>query len=221
MAKVCAAITTYNEAETIGDVVSYFTERQIPCFVVDNCSTDGTADVAASAGADVYLFRSTLGEGLMMLYELGLHSEVQYLIQIDAGVSHLPEESGNLLKTAIVRDADLVIGSRFVQGADYIGRRWRAAVSALFGTACRLLTGVKIYDWTSGYRVFSRHALSLLSRFRPRCRWHAIQAEILYYLLSRRAACVESPITYIAGRSSLKANRALEALRLLMTIRRI
>jgi glycosyltransferase involved in cell wall biosynthesis len=215
-----AVITTYNEAETIGPLVREFTDYGAWAIVVDDHSTDGTPQIAADAGAMVTQTDKRLGIGpcLQAAWRLALEAGWGKVLQIDAGGSHDPNEAGRLL--AALDTADMVIGSRFVPGAHYIGGPWhRPHLSRLAAAMCRFaLPGTPFRDWTSGYRAFRADALRQLLTHNYQARMHGFQVETLAYAWADGLRIAEVPITYTAGRSSFNRRVAWEAFQVWLDI---
>jgi dolichol-phosphate mannosyltransferase len=209
--ETAVCITTYNEADTIGPLV--LTLRALgltSIYVIDDHSQDGTARLAALAGAVsiVNHERAGIGPSLMNAWRLAYNAGYSRFAQMDAGGSHNP---GHLL-TMLDVDADLVIGSRFAGDAIYYGRPWRAFLSRLAAVACNAAQpGMRVSDWTSGMRVFSRRAIEALLGYSYRATMHSWNIEVLARAGEAGLSIVESPITYRAGRSSFNLKVAGEA----------
>jgi hypothetical protein len=134
------------------------------------------------------------------------------VVQLDAGRSHFPQAATHLVGR--LGDADVLVGSRFREGACYLGDPGRQALSKAAALACNVryfhaLTGVS--DWTSGYRVFSAGALRKLARLEYTATMHGWQIEVLQAALWLRLTITEAPITYQGGRSSFNRRVAKEA----------
>jgi len=209
-----AITTTVNEADTIVSLVSGLRSRGLDVLVVDAGSTDGTADLALAAGAHVLRMpRISIRDALLAGWEMALEDAwVSWVVQIDAGGSHMQADADRLLYVLKASGADMAIGSRFMSGSVYRGRPLRREMSKLAAAACRLRTGVCITDWTSGLRAFSRPTLSRLVQASYRATMHGWQIEVLGEALRQGLRVVEAPITYHAGRSSFGWRVALEAL---------
>jgi glycosyltransferase involved in cell wall biosynthesis len=137
--------------------------------VIDDGSTDATAEVARRAGAVSAQLPFTLGVGGAV--RVGLHYAQRYAydraVVIDADGQHDPAGITALLD-ALDRGADMAIGSRFAEGTDDypVGRTRRQAMRFL-GAIVRVLTGQRYSDVTSGFRAFDRPVIELLAREYP------------------------------------------------------
>jgi len=210
-----ACITTHNEGPTIGKLVRELRVSFEKVIVVDAASWDTTRSEASRAGADVLFTESKLpiGPALLIAWERALRYTPSAILQIDAGGSHLAEDAPRLL--AQLKHADVVLGSRFMAGAEYIGgqarRRIGSRVATMMCNGAQL--GPHFTDWTSGYRAFTPQALRVLSQYEYRAKMHGWQIEVLAHAITSGLLITEVPIRYIAGRSSFNFRVAIEAYR--------
>lgn len=206
------AITTRNEAATIGRLVEALIARGHVVCVADAASSDGTPDIAEKAGA--YVIRNeeriSIRDGLLIgLSRLLLTSKCDRFVTMDAGGSHLIGD----LDYVLTPRADLVIGSRFMAESEYVGRPFRALCSRLAAAACNIAQpGAAWSDWTSGYRVWSRRAVNALFSQKWAAEMHGWQIETLAWAGRNGFTIAEAPIDYRAGRSSMTWKIAGEAL---------
>lgn len=155
-------IPARNEAPRIGDVVQ---RAQMACpgvsvVVVENASTDGTADAAARAGARVLHSAPGYARALRTGFIHALRVGAPWVVQMDADGQHPASGIGRL--RAALADADLVVGSRFVAGAGYdvpVERRLAIAVLGRWATMC---AGQRLLDVTSGFRAWRPDALAAM-----------------------------------------------------------
>lgn len=210
-----ALVTTLNEADTIGPLVSVLKEMCDRVVVVDDArSTDGTEAVAHAFGADTYVDIEARGIGPALLLGLA-HLRGSRVAVIDAGGSHDPYDIPFMAHYT----TDVVIGSRFVPGAHYTGRPARSLASRAYARACNRRTGAEIRDWTSGFRLYSPKAVNAILEARPRERMHAFQPAALAACLRAGCSVAEQPIRYRAGRSSMNRKVAWEAVKTLGALR--
>lgn len=212
---IAVVITTYNEEASIASLVKEFAQfgtEWYRVYVVDDGSTDDTVMEAFGAGAYKVLQtggKAGIGPSLMQGWRAALKDDPFKIIQIDAGGSHDPKDVRRMAE--IGGDADLIIGSRFVPGAEYIGKGARPYLSQAAAWACNWTQGSLLRDWTSGYRIFSPRLLRALLKVPYVCKMHGWQIEVLGYALEFGAKVREAPITYTAGRSSFNFKVAREA----------
>jgi len=208
---VVIVIPALNEVATIGMLVA--AAKQFgSVIVVDDGSGDGTGKLAWAAGANVirHATREGIGSSIRDGWRAALKCGAERIVVMDAGGSHAAPEMPRLLREA----ADLVIGSRFVLHGLYLGGSWwRRWGTRLAGILCNLAQGGPwIRDWSSGYRVYSAQVVKELLKLNYRAKMHAWQIEVLARARELGMTVQEVPITYRAGRSSLRLAGIWEAI---------
>ena len=225
--RYAVCITTFNEEETIGALVRDMRSYGHDVFVVVDNSSDETREEAELAGANVTntFGHFGIGQSLLLAWRIAIGNPTGYdgIIQIDAGGSHFPHDHLPMLKL-FEKGADMVVGSRFMRGlSSYIRSldpltlkrsSWlRPWLSRLAAKMCNYAqSGSHISDWTSGYRIFSRACIQYLLTQKYEAEMHGWQIEVLAYAQARGFKVVESPIYYLAGRSSFNWKVAVEAI---------
>ena len=176
-AGVWLVIPTYNEAANVEAIVAAALEQLPPTrrlLVVDDSSPDGTgriADRLAQGREDVAVLHRPAKRGLGPAYVAGFREALaggaELIAHMDADFSHDPADLPRLLEAAV--DADLVLGSRYVEGGAVTdwgpGRR---AISRWGSVYARAALGVGIRDLTGGFKVFRRRALEAIDLPVPR-----------------------------------------------------
>jgi glycosyltransferase involved in cell wall biosynthesis len=164
-------IPAWNEEQNLPVVLDEL-RRELPeadVLVVDDGSTDRTAEVARRRGAEVLSFGENRGlkEGIAAGYGWALEHGYAYCGRVDADGQHPPAELARLLR--LVRDdrCDVAVGSRFVSGEGYASRRYQSTGIRRFGTALlRRAMGLVLRrpfaDATSGLYAVNARALPLL-----------------------------------------------------------
>ncbi|HLU40600.1 MAG TPA: glycosyltransferase family 2 protein [Planctomycetota bacterium] len=166
-AEVMVLIPAYNEADRIGAVVSRV-RTVVPdarIVVIDDGSRDGTASVAAAAGAEVLSHAVNLGYGsaLQTGYLFARARGIDRLVQLDADGQHEPGCIVDLL-AALDRGFDVAVGSRYLSDQPPSVGFARRVGARLFGRIATLWTGVRITDPTSGFQALSHRAIRHLVR---------------------------------------------------------
>lgn len=156
-----------NEAPRVGRIVEAV--RQVlgaDVLVVDDGSSDDTAREARAGGAVVAVHAVNLGYGaaLQTGYRYALRCGYGAVVQLDADGQHDPACAPALL--AALADADLVVGSRFLDRGSYVPPRARRVGMWLFGRVAALLSGKRVTDPTSGFQAVSRAALEFYAHER-------------------------------------------------------
>lgn len=156
---VVVVIPAYNEERFIGSLVLKLLKNQLRVIVVDDGSTDGTAVVAQSAGATVIRHPINRGKGQALNTGITAAREMipAAIVVIDADGQHMPEQLAEIVCPILNGEADIVIGSRYLQPATGVPRH-RMIGHWFFNQMTRLLTGVQVSDSQSGYRAFSPKA---------------------------------------------------------------
>jgi glycosyltransferase involved in cell wall biosynthesis len=163
--RVLVIVPALNEEGSVGAVVAATRALGFDVCVVDDGSTDGTSACARAAGATVLRVPLNLGIGgaLRCGFRWALAQGYDVVVQLDADGQHDPSEVGALVERLRAADADMVIGSRFVEGAGtYQVRRARRLAMALLARRAAKITRTYIADSTSGFRAIRR---PLLDRF--------------------------------------------------------
>ncbi len=158
--KTLVLVPAFNESARVGRVLAGI-RAAVPAadvLVVDDGSADDTSGVARAAGARVVRLPFNLGAGVAAQtgYKLAVREGYGCVVQLDADGQHEPADIPKLLALIERGEADVAIGSRFLDGAaSYRPGVLRRAGMGLFGLLAWLLTGVRFSDVTSGFRAFS------------------------------------------------------------------
>jgi dolichol-phosphate mannosyltransferase len=201
-------VPTYNERDNLSALVAELLRQDcLRVLVVDDASPDGTgveADrLAAASGGRVTVLHRTGRRGLGRSYIEGmltaLRSPVSHICQMDADFSHDPADLPRLLDAA--RDADLVVGSRYVPGGAL--RNWpahRVMLSAFANGYVRAITRLRVRDCTSGFRCWRRDLLARLPLERILSDGYAFQVEMAWEARAAGGRIAEVPITFVERR---------------------
>jgi len=225
--KLAIIVPTYNEALNLPHLVPRIRAVQIDAeiLVVDDGSPDGTAMVAEGLNVSVLSRSTKSGRGGAVLAGLLKASKdpgIEWFLEMDADLSHQPEELERLLAA---RDgADMVVGSRYLPGARIDGWSWRRKIwSRLSNRMIRTVLGVPMSDFTNGFRLYSRPAVEHLAGRRLRETGYISLSEWAYVLHRAGMTIREVPTTFInrrLGTSNMSASEAVDALRGLIRMRR-
>jgi glycosyltransferase (TIGR04182 family) len=160
--EVCVLIPTYNEAETIGDVVERFRAEGFEhVLVIDGDSTDGTRDRAATAGARVET-QSGSGKGQAVREAVGL-TDRPVVLMVDGDSTYRPEEADRMLEPLFEGNAEHVIGDRFAKMEPGAMTRLNRLGNRLINQAFSFIHGRNLRDILSGYRAFTRDSFRRLT----------------------------------------------------------
>lgn len=158
-------IPALNEAEAIGSVVRQCRERaaEFDVLVIDDGSTDATAEIAASCGATVlrHPFNLKYGAALQTGYRYAVRNGYDVAVQLDADGQHDPADVPRLAEPILADRADVVLGSRFFDGSNYQMPPLRRIGSQWFGFLVRAIAGLSVSDPTTGLQALGRKVLEL------------------------------------------------------------
>ena len=224
--RIAVVVPTYNEAGNLPQLANRLFALGVPdlrLFVVDDGSPDGTADVARrlsdefDGGIEVISRESKLGLGTAYVagFARALESGVDSVVQMDADLSHVPEQIPDMLEK--LDRADVVVGSRYVQdgGVDPNWSWKRRFLSAFGNHALRFVTGLEQRDVTSGFKAYRADALRSIDMSEVRCRGFGFQAEVAYHCSMRGCVVVEHPIVFmerVEGESKMGVYIVVEAI---------
>lgn len=204
-AEVWLVLPTFNEAENVEAIVAA-ARANLPAgarvLVVDDGSPDGTGELADAIAAEhdeVEVLHRPVKEGIGPAYVAGfrhaLERGARLLAQMDADFSHDPADLPRLL--AVAQDADLVIGSRYVEGGGVSD--WgplRRAISWGGSAYARAVLRVGVSDLTGGFKVIRREVLEAIDLGSIASLGYAFQVEVTYRALRAGFRVVEVPIVF-------------------------
>lgn len=210
---VTVVVPTYNEVENLPVLVRGLLELGLPgleILVVDDGSPDGTGDVAdrlAAGDRRVKVLHRQVKDGLGRAYVAGMTQALaggaEFVVQMDADLSHpiaaVPEMIGVLMSTG----ADLVIGSRYVTGGQ-VDTEWgahRKLLSAWANFYVRAVLGIRIKDVTAGFKIWRRSALEAVDLGSVRSNGYSFQVEMHHRATRRDLVIVETPISFAERRA--------------------
>lgn len=169
--EVCVVIPAYNEGAAVAGVVAA-TGAAVPgarIVVVDDGSTDDTADQAAAAGAAVLSLPLNLGIGAAVQagYRYALRAGCTVAVQVDGDGQHDAGEIGQVLAPVLAGGADLSVGSRWLGRGAYAAPANRRAGMRILARLVSWRTGQRFTDTTSGFRAAGPRAIALFAREYP------------------------------------------------------
>jgi glycosyltransferase involved in cell wall biosynthesis len=190
-----ALIPAYQAGETVGDVVRGARRHVDRVLVVDDGSTDRTAERAAEAGAEVLRLPENAGKGSAVRAGLEriLTSDATHVVFLDADGQHDPDDLPALLEAARLGN-DFVIGSRVARPEETPAVRYRT--NEIGSRILTRMTGHVVEDGQSGYRMI---AADLLRRLRLNARGYLIETEILLKAAPHAAGFRHVPVRAIYG----------------------
>lgn len=186
-ARVVVGIPAYNEAGTIADVVTAVSEYAGTVLVVDDGSSDDTAALAAAAGAVVIEHPRNIGygAGLRTLFREAARRDVDHLVVIDADGQHDPSDVPELVEAQQTSGAEIVIGSRFIDGGHTDAPLYRRfglfVINALTNLSIGARGNQRVTDSQSGFRAYNRRAIESLASDESLGTGMGVSTDILYH----------------------------------------
>jgi dolichol-phosphate mannosyltransferase len=201
--KAVFCLPTYNEHENLERMLHALADKGVEVLVIDDNSPDGTGELADRLAGEldfVSVLHRERKEGLGPAYLAGfrhaLADGAELVLEMDADFSHDPADVPRLVETA--READLVLGSRYVDGGAIANwgpvRRFVSAGGSLYA---RVLLGVPVRDLTGGFKCFRREVLETIDLDEIASRGYAFQIETTYRALRAGFRVVEVPIRFV------------------------
>ena len=192
MANVVAIIPAYNEEKALADVIGKTLGHVDEVIVVDDGSSDKTSEVAIEAGARVIKHSVNLGKGEALKSGFKAIGDDSIIITIDGDGQHNPSEIPDLVRPIIEDGADLVNGSRYMNGPEENTPAYRRVGQKVLDIATNISAGTKVTDSQSGFRAFSPQSKNV---FRFKDTGFGIESEMLVDASEAGLKIVEVPIT--------------------------
>jgi dolichol-phosphate mannosyltransferase len=216
--KSLVIVPTYNEADNLRELVPRILEQDpgMEILVVDDNSKDGTGalvdDLRRTEPRLHVLHRPRklgLGTAYVAGFRYALERDYDLIFEMDADFSHDPDSLPAFLEA--VKDADLVLGSRYLNGVTVVNwplRRLILSYSANLYT--RIITDMPIKDATGGYKCFRRGVLEAVDLDRVRTDGYGFQIEMNFKIWRRGFRIKEIPILFVDRRVGVsKMNRRI------------
>jgi glycosyltransferase involved in cell wall biosynthesis len=198
---VVISIPAYNEETTIANIVEQARGYADDVLVVDDGSTDHTADRAEAAGATVVRHETNQGYGsaLQTIFTEADRRDVEHLVIIDADGQHDPRDIEKLVEAQRTTEAEIVIGSRFAPGAEVDAPLYRRFGLSIINTLTNLslrfaYATPRITDTQSGFRVYNADAIETMSQKDTLSKGMDISIDILFAAAEAGHEFAEIPI---------------------------
>lgn len=216
-------IPTYNERENVATVIKKLNSLNtgVDILIVDDNSPDGTAEIIKGLQKECknlsLLKRSGklgLGTAYIKGFNWALERGYQYILEMDADLSHNPDDVPRLIKEC-KKGYDLVIGSRYCDGVNVIN--WpikRLLLSYSANKYTRIVTGLPIKDATAGFKCFNRKVLEDINFNRVKSSGYSFQIEMNFRVWKKGYSLKEIPIVFeerSEGKSKMSKNIVFEA----------
>jgi dolichol-phosphate mannosyltransferase len=215
-------IPTYNERGNLEPLVDNIQALQcgFELLIVDDNSPDGTGEIADKLSAEregIHVLHRAGKMGLGTAYVTGfrwaLEHGYDYILEMDCDFSHHPRYLPNFLTE--IQGADLVIGSRYVQGGGTANWGWvRKFVSSGGNFFARTMLGLKTHDCTGGFRCYRREIIEQVPWESLQLQGYGFQVGAVYHVERMKAKIAEFPIIFEdrrVGKSKMSSHIVLEA----------
>jgi len=163
-------VPAFNEQNNILQVIREIQAAlpDVDILVVNDCSVDNTSKMARmAANVKVADLPCNLGIGGAMQtgFKYAVTAGYEYVVQIDGDGQHVPAEVTKMMEAMLLSRGDMVIGSRFLEVQSFRTTWCRRVGIKLFYLLFRALVNTRITDSTSGFRLYNRKSLAVLSRY--------------------------------------------------------
>jgi|TARA_B110000444_G_C18766014_1_gene560010 dolichol-phosphate mannosyltransferase len=226
MSKALVIIPTYNELENVPLILDKVLNLSISFDIlfVDDNSPDGTAelvkDYIKKYSTRVFLESKNKKEGLGKAYTHGfywaLSNDYQYIFEMDADLSHDPNDLVRMYQKIDGSNCDVIVGSRYINGINVLN--WPLSRIILSYTASiysRMITGLPVMDATSGFVGYKREVLEKINLKSILFNGYAFQIELKFKAYKNNFKILEIPIIFrdrIYGESKMNGDIILEAI---------
>lgn len=213
-ARYLAVIPAYNESHTLPGVIDSV-RADAPAFdvlVIDDGSTDRTADIADARGASLirHPFNLGIGGAVQCGFQYARANGYDYMAQVDADGQHRADELPTLM-SVMEKDptVDMVCGSRFLSDNGYLAPINRRTGIHIFAFLLSRVVGERVSDPTSGFRLYNRRAINLFARDYPHD-YPEVEAVLMVHWHRLRMA--EVPVKMMqrgGGVSSIRSGKSI------------
>ncbi len=193
--KCLIIIPAYNEQGSIADTIKDIRENapDFDYLVINDCSTDDTVKVCEENGVRYLNLAINLGIGgaVQTGYQYALANGYDYAVQFDGDGQHKAEYLKEMMEEIEKQDADMIIGSRFIDKEGFQSSVMRRVGISFFSGLIRVLTGKRVTDPTSGMRMTGRAVMEIYAESYPK---DYPEPESVVAILNKGKKVVEYPV---------------------------
>jgi len=228
--KILVIIPTYNELDNLPKLLPEVLSKNddIHILIVDDNSPDGTAAfVEGEMGKNnrLHIIKRSSKQGLGTAYIAGFKFAIQYnydlIFEMDADFSHDPNEIPIFLDE--IKNADLVLGSRYKNGVNVINWPMRRLLLSWFANLyTRFITAMPVHDATGGFKCFKRKVLEAINLDQVKSNGYAFQIEMNFKAWKKGFKLKEIPIIFVdrmKGQSKMSRKIVREAVTMVWKLR--
>jgi len=175
MKSIAVIIPAYNEEYSIKQVVKQLVELPMPddyrveIVVVNDCSSDNTKLICEKLDCVLLNLPSNLGIGgaVQTGFIYAYNNDFDFAVQVDGDGQHPADQLIKFIDKTKQTDADVIIGSRYIEKEGFQSSLQRRLGIGLLNFWIKLLTGIRVTDCTSGYRMLNRKSLKIVRDLYP------------------------------------------------------
>ena len=226
MSKSIVIIPTYNESENIPILLDRIINLSVFFYVlvVDDNSPDGTGELVKEFSkkykSRIFLESRIKKEGLGKAYTHGfnwaLDNKYDYIFEMDADLSHDAEDLVRMHKEIDSSNCDVIIGSRYINGINVVNWPLSRIILSYFASIySRIITGLPVYDATSGFVGYRKEVLHKIDLKSILFNGYAYQIELKFKAFKNNFRILEIPIIFkdrIHGESKMSGDIIFEAI---------
>jgi dolichol-phosphate mannosyltransferase len=226
-------IPTYKERENIEKIIRkvFSLPKEFDILIVEDNSPDGTADIVRRLMAEFKdrLFmeerKGKLGLGTAYIhgFKWALKKNYSFVFEMDADFSHNPEDLLKLYDACSNKNADVAIGSRYINGVNVVNWPMGRVLMSYYASAyVRFITRMKIKDTTAGFKCYRREVLKAINLDKIKFTGYAFQIEMKFTAWKLGFNIVEVPIIFTdrtEGQSKMSGGIFKEAILGVITLR--
>jgi dolichol-phosphate mannosyltransferase len=197
-------LPTYNERENLEPMLRALAPHDVRVLVIDDNSPDGTGELADRLAAELGFVdvlhrphKEGLGPAYLAGFRRALTDGAELILEMDCDFSHDPADVPRLIAAVESGNADVALGSRYVEGGSIAN--WgpvRRFISAGGSWYARVLLGIGIRDLTGGFKCFRREVLERIDLDAVHSKGYAFQIELTYRAVRAGFRVVEVPIRF-------------------------
>ena len=193
--KITIGLPAYNEEKNIASVITKLKKITDSIIVCDDGSSDMTSEISKNLGAIVISHKKNMGYGaaLRTIFQKSVELDSDILVTFDADGQHRIEDINKILQPLENNEADVVIGSRFLDNESKIPNYRKIGIKVITQVTNASLKK-KLTDSQSGFRAYNKQALAQIS---PSEMGMGISTEILIKASSKGLRIAEIPITVL------------------------
>lgn len=193
--KIAIGLPAYNEEKNIASIIIRLKQVSDTIIVCDDGSSDLTSKIASGLGAITITHPKNMGYGAAIgsLFDKAREIDADVLVTFDADGQHRIEDISSVLEPILKNQADIVIGSRFLDNSDNVPKYRKLGIKTITELT-NVTTGSNITDAQSGFRAYSK---SVLQNLMPSEYGMGVSTEILVKAAKSKFRIIEVPITIL------------------------